>query len=350
MVTNNGIKGILASGWLRRGTAWYLVAYLLMQRSGFFGLPYAGIIPIVHRWPALVGIIVLMAGSAASLITWWNTEGRAGRSFSRVLLHCGLLIAGAGVLISSLTRFEGSLVLAEGQAGRTMKESLDPSGVYAKRFSSWPEEDLAVVGVAPFFSEKGKPLWRRRAEVLFRDVRNPQGRPVMITSTLPSLVNGFFYRIGSVGYSPHFMLFDGTGAVINDAYAVMDLYPPGAEDFFRVFDIPHTFYVRYYPDASMVPDNAGQLDGKAGPRYKVRVARNLDLLMDRYVSPFEMLPLDKYVFSFQDAARWVEIQIVRDYGIFLVIPGVIMAMFGALAPVVGKLRGGRRERDAAHSA
>lgn len=350
MVRHPRIPRIISSSVLHRGALWFLAVYVLMQSSGLFGLPSGGIMRILHQWPALAGTSVLIAASVAALIAERRSaEQRSGRFLLRVLLHCGLIMAGLGIVLSSLTRFEGSLVLAEGQEGQAAIDgTFDPSTFYTRRFSRWPDENLAVLGIAPLSpSPTVNAFFQRKALVLCRDRKHPAGREVTVYSAIPTLIRGYSYRIVGVGYSPHVQLFDATGNAINDGYVVMDLYPPGSEDYFRLPQISHTVSVRYYPDAAMVKDQAGALAGKTGPVFKVRVSRNLDLVENRYVSPNELVSFDEHALLLLDVKPWVEIRIILDPGLYLVIPGLIMAAAGALALVLRKTRKGKEGRLAA---
>jgi hypothetical protein len=339
-----------------RGTLWtgslaYLAAYAVMQWSGLFGLPPSGIMQLVHRGPVIAGIIVLMTGSTAMLLEVLRSPAQGDRRpLSRVFLHSGLLIACAGVLASGLMRFEGSIILSEGQDARVTRADLDPAAVSAGRFASWPEEQIRVLEVSPFFPEKGAPVRGKRAHLFCRDREHPGGREAAISSLLPTLIEGFSHQIGAVGYSPHFVLFSQNGAVIEDGYAVLDLYPPGAEDFFRVPQIPHTFYLRYYPDASLIRDAGTAVGGTKGPLFKVRIARNLDLIDNQYVSPYALMPVDSLVLSLQDVKRWVEIRIVRDPGYVLLFPGLFLTTAGCLALAIERVRSRREGRDASGTA
>ncbi len=330
---------------LRVGSLVYLAAYGTMQASGLFGPPPSGIMKLVQQWPFLAGVIVLMVGSVMELTTAGKERAvTARRPLAGVLLYGGLLVAGTGVLVSSGTRFEGSITLAEGQEGRVARGEIDPSSFSAGRFSSWPEANLAILNVSPFFSEKGTPNAGKQAVLLWKDRRTPGGREVSITSLKPRMIGGSFSWIAQAGYSPHCQLFNANGNLIDDGYAVLDLYPPGSEDFFRLPELPHTYYVRYYPDASMVRESDAPA-GRTGPLYRVRVVRNLDLVADVYVSPNELVPFDDHALMLLDVRRWVEIRIVNDPGLFLLVPGVALAVAGAVIMAVGRARRGRKEQD-----
>jgi len=329
------ISGIFSAVEVQALAAWYLAAYVMLQYSGLFGPLPEGLMRTLHQWPALAGIAVLMAGSIAALSSRFIASGNRADSgmrlsISRLILYFGLLIAGTGIFVSSLTRFEASLILTEGQEGSTAKEQLDASKLYIRKLAQFPAEALSMAEVSPFFAGDGKPLRHLQAKVMFRDLKNPGGLELRLDSFIPKAIGGFFYWVGDAGYAPHYRLFDANGNFIDDAYAVLNISPPGREDSFRLFLIPHTFYLRYYPDAAMVPDKKGIPEGRKGPLYRVRVARNLDLIVNTYVAQDDMIQVDALQLSFGDMKKWAEIRIVRDPGLYLLLPGLFMMVVGGI--------------------
>jgi len=329
------IFGIFSAVEVQALAAWYLAAYVMLQYSGLFGPLPEGLMRTLHQWPALAGIAVLMAGSIAALSSMLFAPGKRAdsgmrRSFSRLILYFGLLIAGAGIFVSSLMRFEAGLTLIEGYESSTLKEQLDASKLYMRKFSKFPAETLSMAEVSPFIAGDGKPLKRLRAKVLFRDIKNPGGRELRLDSFIPKAISGSFYWVGDAGYAPHYRVFDANGNIVDDAQAILNISPPDREDSFRLFLIPHTFYLRYYPDAAMVPDKTKVPEGKKGPLYRVRVARNLDLIVNTYAAQDDMIQVDALQLSFGEMKRWAEILIVRDPGFYLLLPGLFMMAIGGL--------------------
>jgi hypothetical protein len=347
MVTISPTQRVSGRRSLRAGALLFLAAYALLQASGLFGPPSPGIIRTAHRWPALCAIAAIVAVSAAELhAALKGSGGLSLRSLPQVLLHCGLLIAGLGLVVSSLTRFEVNLTLAEGQEAYAGRDGLDPAAVYARTFSPWPDETIAVREVHPFFSEKGRPRYEKNALVRFTRRGGTGGREQLLSSLIPHMIGRFFYQISDVGYAPHFQLFDGDRRLIEEAYVVMNLYPPGSEDLFRVNEVPHTFSLRYYPDASLISGKDARAAGKTGPLYKLRIGRNLGLIVNDYASPYEYLPVDALTLSLQDVKPWVEVRIVSDAGLFLIVPGALLAAAGGLVAAAGAVRNRRKERHA----
>ncbi|MDA8084225.1 MAG: hypothetical protein M0024_11265 [Nitrospiraceae bacterium] len=322
-------------------SGWYLFCYILLQASGLFGPSVYGLMQLLHQWPVLSGVGVLMGATIAEL--WMACKTGAFRDSSRKALavfYAGLLLTGAGIFVSSLTRFEGSLILNEGQGSNTASSAPDLIRLYVRKFSRPPSADIAMVEVAPFPEEAGCKTRQHQARLLVRDGRS-WGKELRVNDAFPVLSNGYYYKVGRVGYSPHVRFFRQGGDIVDDAYAVMNIYPPGKEDSFRTTMLPYTFYLRYYPDASGVPGKAGAFAGRKGPLYKVRIARNLDLVHNGYAEPGELVSADDVLVSFGDVKRWAEIQIVWDPGLYLMIPGLLMAAAGGIAFIMQRNKNAR---------
>jgi hypothetical protein len=172
----------------------------------------------------------------------------------------------------------------------------------------------------------------RRASVLHRRAGGGEPRLLRLRPLLPAWAAGYRFTARSAGYAPHVSLFTRQGVKIDEFYAVLQLVPAGTEDSFR-FDgtIPHTFFMRYYPDASLAPADAGAARPAAGPVFRLRVARNLDVVANQYAAPGEMIYFDRLVLSVDDVRTWVEVQVIHDPGMYLVWPGVVLALCAAVA-------------------
>lgn len=346
------MSAVLSPGAVSAGAAGYLATFVLLQYSGLMGpLPF-GIIGVLHLWPALGGIMLLMlAGIADSMKVLRSRKGNSGslgaNLIGRLLCNTGIVLMGAGICISSITRFEGRLILTEGQEIGTLKEGLDTATLYARKFSRMPVGGVFMQEVSPFMTEDGKLHKRLSAGIVMRDGSNPAGRELSVNSIVPLVNNGFFYWIEKQGYSPYYRLFEANGTMIDEVFIVTHITPPGREDSFRMTNLPHTFYLRYYPEASMVPDKALLPQGKKGPLFMVRVVRNLDLVANTYASPNDVVKFDELLVTFGDMRRWAEILIVWDPGQYLMVPGIIMLMAGGLVIAIKRVRQMNMGDDAA---
>ncbi len=326
--------GMITAGDVTVGGWIFVSAYVLLQFSGLFGPSPESFMRALLQWPALAGVLVLMVASTWNLITVLRPSGGVTTSARwRIIFYIGMLLMGTGIIVSSITRFEGRLVLTEGQSGGTARDELDSATLYVRKFSHLPAADISMLAIAPFVDGYGRQSKRLSAIISIRK-DNSKPRELNLDSLVPTLVDGFFYSIGKVGYSPHFRLFNAGGDIVEDAYAVLRIFPAGMEDSFRLPLNPYTYYLRYYPDASKAPAKEGVPGGMKGPLYKVRVARNLDLVANSFVSPGELVSFDAMSILFYDARRWAQISIVWDPGLFLTIPGLIFLLTGGIGMII----------------
>lgn len=336
--------GMTSAGGVTVGGGIFVLTYVLLQYGGLFGPSPESFMRVLHQWPVLAGVFVLMGASTWDLAAILRPSGGMTHSSRwQIIFYIGMLLIGTGIFVSSLTRFEGMLVLTEGQSSSAAREALDSATLYVRKFSHLPAvDDVTMLTVAPFGNVDGGQSKRLRAVISIRKGRS--ARELHLDSLVPTLFDGFFYRIGKVGYSPHFRLFNAGGDIVEDAYAVLRIFPAGMEDSFRLPLNPYTYYLRYYPDAAMAPAQAGIPAGMKGPLYKVRVARNLDLVANSFVAPGELVSFDGMSILFYDARRWAQISIVWDPGLFLIIPGLIFLLSGGVGMLIGRNmdRGGTR--------
>ncbi|MDH4161412.1 MAG: hypothetical protein OEW15_01820 [Nitrospirota bacterium] len=317
-------------------TVSYLAGYVLLRYSGLFSLPPENIFRALHAWPALLGAGMLVLVGAAGLAALRSRAGedpiRLSGNLAAGAGWLGLLLIGAGIVTSSFTRFEGSVTLHESQEAALAATVYDAGTLYRRRFSREPNGGILMEAVAPFPQAGGPVVRGFSAEARLRKDPASPPRALKIGSLFPAMADGFLFRIAEAGYSPHLFLFDLSGNSLLDIYAIMRLYPPGAEDSFR-FDkiIPHTFYLRYYPDVSLLSSATGTVGIRSGPAYEVRIVRNLDLLADRYAAPDELIRFDSLFLSVGDSRRWVRITIVRDPGMVLLLAGLVLTILRAIS-------------------
>lgn len=319
-------------------TGVYLVAYMLLQYSGLFAAPPENIMRVLHRWPALAGAGMFCLSGILRFLFYGLKKDSDAASCSGVFLSrltcLGLFFIGLGIIVSSLTRFEGSVILNEGQALMLQDESYDSGSLYKSKFARQPHGLIFVNEIGPFISDSGKPLLKHTANMLFRKDERSFHDEIRLSSLFPSFVGTFIYCIRDVGYSPRFILFDSKGEVIEDLYAVMRLFPAGTEAFFRFEVIPHTFYLRYYPDGVSIQDRPEPSGGKQAALFKVRIARNIELIADFYVSPGGPIGVDSLALTLGDVKRWIEIRVIRDPGLYILIPGIVLVSLGLVCYVL----------------
>ena len=108
------LSGVKVSSWLWRILAG-LVALACLDwlalRRGWLPFPpgqLAGLVALV--------LILALAGAGLTAVRLWRRRLRVGTGVSRLMILCGLIVAGAGGLANWLLSLQGVVVLAEGEA------------------------------------------------------------------------------------------------------------------------------------------------------------------------------------------------------------------------------------------
>lgn len=152
---------------------------------------------------------------------------------------------------------------------------------------------------------------------------------------------GTFLRLSGFGYALRYELADGRGRVLDSAFVKLNVFPPGRRDFFRVPGYPHRFYVQVFPDFAVVDgEPVTRSLNLLHPAVRVHAYRGrvdlgeVVLAGEGHRFLFEGLQL-----GFPEIRYWGELTLVGDPGAPLIFAAYLLALAGLLL----KLRGGRRE-------
>lgn len=335
MVGGGRILSRSASDAALLGLCVYLAGFTVILASGLLTPTAEGVMRTLHSPAALIAVSALLITLSLRLIALIR-ERQAdglGRRFrlAAIGFHAGLLFMAAGIVLSSLTRFEGRIALIEGQSSGKDGIGYIESSQYSRRFAGPPDMDIMMVSVSPRFYDHGRSFWNVRAALQYRNRASANARIVNIDFLVPSVIDGALFRIADFGYVPRYRIAGRSGEVLDEAYVMLKLFPPGSEDSFNPPFSPHVVYLKYYPDGLLTgengPANAG---GTPRPVYKLRLVRNLDLLItDRSLAPDEKAPFDQESISFAEPRKWAEIRVVKDPGLYLLMPGtvIVLALF-----------------------
>jgi hypothetical protein len=307
------------------GLSVFALAYGMLKSSGLFTLRSGELIRALHERPPQAALWLIVLASAARLLL--PQEG-AGRGAAR-LFRLGVVVMAAGLIVSSYARVEGRIVLTEGQQFSGAPEEFVEGTFFAGPWSALPRFGLIAQNVDVRLSGRG----RIADSIALRAVY--QGGPakfedLVIGSRLPSLRQGVLFRVTGFGYSPRYRIADAAGRPVEEGIVTMALFPPGAEDAIRSWDIPHTFYLQYYPDG--VPGQQGGQAGNAAapaPVFLLRIMRNLDWSYSGSLRLQEPAAVDGMVFTVEEVRRWAEVYLVKDHGMLLFLAGAVLTAAAA---------------------
>jgi hypothetical protein len=326
----------------------FIAGYVVVRSSGIASPAPEGLVQMFHRAPlfAAVCLLGIQAVLNMALPDAGHTRGRMPR-----WSDLGFILAAAGILLSSLTRFEGTMVLAEGQAfGRNGVGYLDGS-VRAARFADAPSIEIDMLGVAPVLRTDGMSARDVKAQIGYTDRVSGARKTMTVHRAIPAYVDGMFLQVREFGYSPRYRIWEPGGTMIDEAYVLLKVFPPGAEDSFSLPTSPYTFSVRYDPAGALAGEGAPAAGGgNPGPVYILRITRIMDLVL-----PSQPLALGAQAFfeqgsiAFVDTAVWAELTVVKDRGLYLLLPGaacLLGAGMGAAYGAVRRIKGRKKGKDA----
>lgn len=332
MVSRQKFIDTAVSDELLLGLCVFIAGFMLLQVSGMTALAPDGAMQALHRPPALAAVALLCIQGALRTAVLMKDRAAAatagGRMTPALLFHLGLILATAGILLSSFTRFEGTMVLAEGQVSGRDGVGYSEGSVSLRKFAVWPDVEIEMLDIKPTFYRSGRSLWNVTAQMRLGSRKWTKATTISCNSLFPSFIAGTLMRVTNFGYAPHYQISDPSGEVLDEAYAILKLFPPGSEDSFSMTFLPITFYVRYFPDGIPWKEKSPASDDRPpGPAYLLRASRNLDLILyTSALAPAEKASIGPEMISLLDVVRWAEIRIVRDSGLFLLLPGGCVAL------------------------
>lgn len=335
-MTDNKILRAAASDGLFLGLYVFLAGFVLISVSGFRTAGSGGAMRILHTVPALVASGILLVHAFARMIIFLTAPKQEGRGaplrLAGIYISFGCALMAAGIIISSLTRFEASMVLTEGQDFGDGGAGYTEGSVYSRRFSNPPDMKITMLQVTPALYNNGRDVLNLKAQFGYENRLSGNKKILYCNSLVPLFADGIFFRASNFGYSPHYRISSPAGEVLDEAFIIMKLFPPGSEDSFRIPIMPETFYLRYYPEGSRIQkDTITSAGERQGAFYQLRIARNLDLIVpSRPVAAGEQVGMGPMLISFDEPRRWVKIKVVKDAGLYFLGPGIFIALATAL--------------------
>lgn len=305
-----------------------LAGYLLVERAGLFGIEPAPLRGVFHSLP--VRIISIAVGLNALFNLLFVIRERILRKAGYILFFLSLLFFVSGLWLSYYTRFEGRVVRAEGETFEGFLTQYDMASLYTPKLKKSgrlliPQVGITVLGIEPFTSSNPDKLKRVEAKILYSSRTTKRVLQGRLNSVWPLISDWTMITITDFGYAPRYLLSDLQGNKLESEQLYMRLYPSGREASFEAMFLGYTFYIRCYPDyieregraetVSAIPKN---------PVFNLRITRNKDIVYNGLIKPTERLRFDNIVISLSDVKMWVEISLVRDFGLPVVALGCLL--------------------------
>lgn len=250
-------------------------------------------------------------------------EGRKGAFgfWGSLVFHLGFLIILGGVIMSSLTRFSGTLLLAEGQETPLLSRNL--MEVSRKPMLAY---ELPGVGV---FLERFKadirgnvfPVDYTADVVVFDAARRAVAKPIKVNQAVKHEEVSMLLR--DYGFAPQLVLRDRRGKILGDAFFNLKKRRAGVRDSVRFPKTDVVVDTRFFPDynltSSVVPRSpaiAVEVKKKGSPVFKGLLRRG------------ESVKFNGMTLGFPSLRYWAYFQVTRDLGLAVVFWGFVISFVG----------------------
>jgi len=244
-----------------------------------------------------------------------------------LIFHFSFLIILAGAIVSTWTRFEGMIILTEGQP-----------------FKGYPDEYIAVQRRPLFVSDplgfqlmlqKFKPFYGTQpkyvSEVLIGDRGNKTHETIRDFHALS--YKGYTFYQKDHGFSPSFVLKDHWGRVIFQSFVAFKSHKEAEEvryeDYFRIPGTGLEIEGRLYPDMVI---NDGKVRSKSAlpnnPVIDIKIKEKEKEIFRGIVKLGQDIKLTNFSLSFNDLRYWSSFRVVKDPGIPVIYAGFGTGVFG----------------------
>lgn len=273
--------------------------------------------------PVLTISLLFLANIITSL--WTRHYAHAGN----ILFHASFVIIAVGILLSLLYRFEGQAVLTEG--GVLWGEKIDYIDTNIKkdfdRFA--PRVSFKLDKITPEYW--GERLHFTRLDALVRYPAETLENKGILRLNGGLKINGARIRHTGFGFAPEVLLFDMKSGAISRQVAVINIFPPGREDYLEIktgFGI-YKMYVQIIADPVRGKDRVyNRSMNLVDPIFKVRVTWLDQTVYEGMLKKGENIRLGDTNISFSGVKYWLAIEVVKDPGEMIVIAGLVAMALG----------------------
>lgn len=315
-------------------------AFFVSEKTALFRLEPASTREVFFSLPGRVLATCFLVWASSSLL---SSRGGAGKA--SVLVKAGVVVAVAGLWVSFFTRFEGSVVLMEGQSFAPFKSNFIPSSLYMRRYAKVPQVGLTVRKIVPLTGADPGRLKRVTSDIMYAGDTTGGVLEKTVDSRWPLISDWTVIRMSDFGYAANFTISGPDGQPIDGDWVYTKTFPPGSEDFFTSFLFGYIFHIRCYPDyidTGKRPGAKGAAIGK--PVFNVRIVRNKDIVYNGLLTPQEHLKFDNLIFQIPRVRHWVKFTFVRDFGVPVSAIGFLLMLTGGTALLINCRRNERNNK------
>ncbi|MDO8446236.1 MAG: cytochrome c biogenesis protein ResB [Deltaproteobacteria bacterium] len=240
-----------------------------------------------------------------------------------LLFHISFLFLLIGVGLSIFYRFDGTLLVAEGQG--ISGEDAEYISSTETEYASPPDISFKVEKITPAFWKDMLLFTDLKADMSFDEGK---GRGAIRLSQ-PLRIAGARVTITGIGITPLYILKDDQGMELARSYVNLSIFLPGSEGDFQILDSPYRVRVSFYPDFEL-KDGKGSTRSMnpVNPTFEVMVSKNWKRVFKGFLKPDEEARFDDLSLSFPEFKYNGIFRVVYDRGFVFIWTGFILMIAG----------------------
>jgi cytochrome c biogenesis protein ResB len=248
-----------------------------------------------------------------------------------LLFHLSFVLCLVGALGISYTRFSGKLTLTEGQSFDGDIAQFHRISDNPRLFKELPPLGLMLDEVRPHY-ERDVPS---SLEAVLQVYDGADTRREVIDVNVPIKRGPLTIHASDIGVSPLVEILGPSGQVLDGAYFALNVLHGQSDSFVFESDPRFSFYVEFYPDYEVVD---GLMRTRSielrNPAFFLAVTKEGEQVFQGTVKPGEPAEFGNFALRFGGIRYWVEFIVVREYGVYPLVLGFILASAGLVMRLV----------------
>lgn len=195
----------------------------------------------------------------------------------------------------------------------------------------WSDDRYTVIDVDPGLDDRILDLEVENAGGLFKyepkiAVQDSRSNKYLIGAFPPSKIGDSFLHVLNFGLAPSLSISE-QGVVKAQEYVPLKILAPGSSDTFEIQPLPYNFLISMEPEKVYQKGKVKAAEfNMRDPLYRIRVLKGQEVIAEEVTK-------DKVQFSdvslgIQKPVFWVQLEAVRDRGVYLIITGLFFVVFG----------------------
>lgn len=255
-------------------------------------------------------------------------KGKVFGFWGSIVFHLGLLVIFVGAIASSLTRFNATILITEGQS-LPMKEASFIEIVRKPRLDyQLPKAALYLNQFTARFQDERHPV-DYTARVTLRDEQAASSQAtIKVNEALE--YKGLTFMLEEYGFAPLFVIKDKRGDILLDAYMnLRGRLPESSKDFFTVPNTNLTITTRFFPDYYL---SGGKLGNRSplpnNPAFLLTVKEKEKPIFRGLLAKGKEIKFSNLTLAFADLKYWAYFRLVKDLGVPIIFWGFIVGTLG----------------------